>query len=133
MSVLVVEDNKAVSLIISRIIEELNYPWVLAADGPAALRLYQQRDIHLIIMDVELPVLNGFRVAREIRGTNPNIPILFISATDTPEYHQQCIDTGGAMLMPKPLRLSELRRWLESTLNTLGPRICSDSEQNAPA
>ena len=59
MNVLVVEDNKAVSLIICRIIEELGHEYVLAADGEAALRLYRQRNVDLLILDVELPILDG--------------------------------------------------------------------------
>ena len=79
MNVLVVEDNKAVSLIICRIIEELGHEYVLAADGEAALRLYRQRNVDLLILDVELPILDGFSVAREIRNQNGQTPILFIS------------------------------------------------------
>ena len=83
MNVLVVEDNKAVSLIICRIIEELGHQYVLAADGEAALRLYHQRDIDLLILDVELPILDGFTVARDVRNGNAHIPILFISGNSS--------------------------------------------------
>ena len=116
MNVLVVEDNKAVSLIICRIIEELGHQYVLAADGEAALRLYHQRDIDLLILDVELPILDGFTVARDVRNGNPHIPILFISGNSSEACSQQCLDAGGDTLMPKPLRPSELRTWLNSRL-----------------
>jgi len=116
MNVLVVEDNKAVSLIICRIIEELGHQYVLAADGEAALRLYHQRDIDLLILDVELPILDGFTVARDVRNGNPHIPILFISSNSSEACFQQCLDAGGDTLMPKPLRPSELRTWLNSRL-----------------
>ena len=119
MNVLVVEDNKAVSLIICRIIEELGHQYVLAADGEAALRLYHQRDIDLLILDVELPILDGFTVARDVRNGNPHIPILFISGNNSEACFQQCLDAGGDTLMPKPLRPSELRAWLDSRLVTL--------------
>ncbi|MBQ24238.1 response regulator [Alcanivorax sp.] len=119
MNVLVVEDNKAVSLIICRIIEELGHQYVLAADGEAALRLYHQRDIDLLILDVELPILDGFTVARDVRNGNPHIPILFISGNSSEACLQQCLDAGGDTLMPKPLRPRELRAWLDSRLLTL--------------
>ncbi|MCG8394465.1 MAG: response regulator [Pseudomonadales bacterium] len=130
MSVLVVEDNKAVSLIICRIIEELGHDYVLAADGEAALRLYQQREIDLLIVDVELPVLDGFTVAREVRNQDTQVPILFISGNNSDAYHQQCLDAGGDSLMPKPLRPSELRRWLDTTLK---PAHGNLSTSSAPA
>lgn len=116
MNVLVVEGNKAVSLIICRIIEELGHQYVLAADGEAALRLYHQRDIDLLILDVELPILDGFTVARDVRNGTPHIPILFISGNNSEACFQQCLDAGGDTLMPKPLRPSELRTWLNSRL-----------------
>ncbi|WP_272974959.1 MULTISPECIES: response regulator [Alcanivorax] len=119
MNVLVVEDNKAVSLIICRIIEELGHEYVLAADGEAALRLYRQRNVDLLILDVELPILDGFSVAREIRNQNGQTPILFISGNHSEAYQQQCLDAGGETLMPKPLRPSELRRWLEVAFTQL--------------
>ena len=87
MNVLVVEDNKAVSLIICRIIEELGHEYVLAADGEAALRLYRQRNVDLLILDVELPTLDGFSVAREIRNQNGQTPMLFISGNHSEAYH----------------------------------------------
>ena len=118
MNVLVVEDNKAVSLIICRIIEELGHQYVLAADGEAALRLYHQRDIDLLILDVELPILDGFTVARDVRNGNAHIPILFISGNSSEACFLQCLDAGGDTLMPKPLRPSELRTWLNSRLVT---------------
>ena len=116
MRILVVEDNKAVSLIICRIIEELEHEYVLAADGEAALRLFRQREVDLLILDVELPVLDGFSVAREVRNENGNIPILFISGNSSEAYQQQSLDAGGDTLMAKPIRPSELRRRLEGYL-----------------
>lgn len=123
MNVLVVEDNKAVSLIICRIIEELGHQYVLAADGEAGLRLYHQRDIDLLILDVELPILDGFTVARDVRNGNSHIPILFISGNGSEACFQQCLDAGGDTLMPKPLRPSELRAWLNSRLVPANTRI----------
>ena len=116
MRILVVEDNKAVSLIICRIIEEMGHDYVLASDGEVALRLFQQRDIDMLVADVELPVLDGFIVAREVRNQSPAIPILFISGNSSDAYRQQCLDAGGDMLLPKPLKPSELRRWLQGMM-----------------
>ncbi|MDX1804999.1 MAG: response regulator [Alcanivorax sp.] len=116
MNVLVVEDNKAVSLIACRVIEELGHQYLLAADGETALRLYQQRDIDLVVLDVELPQLDGFSVARDIRNQHANLPILFISGNNSDAYHQQCQDAGGSAFLPKPLRPSELRRWLQTLM-----------------
>ena len=131
MNVLVVEDNKAVSLIICRIIEELGHEYVLAGDGEVALRLFRQRKVDLLILDVELPSLDGFSVAREIRNQNGHTPILFISGNNSESYRQQCLDAGGETLMPKPLRPSELRRWLEMAFSQLAAGNLAPSDASA--
>lgn len=114
MNVLVVEDNKPVSMLICRVVEELGCGYVLAADGESALRLFGQRDVNLVIVDVELPGLDGFQVAREIREEAPdNLPIIFISGNTGEAYRQQARDAGGNAFMPKPLRPGDLRETLK--------------------
>lgn len=116
MNVLVVEDNKPVSMLICRVVEELGCGYVLAADGESALRLFRQRDINMVIVDVELPGMDGFQVAREIReeaGASP-LPIIFISGNTGEAYRQQAQDAGGDAFMPKPLRPGELKRTLQT-------------------
>lgn len=115
MNVLVVEDNKPVSMLICRVVEELGCGYVLAADGESALRLFQQRDIDLVIVDVELPGLDGFQVAREVREeASASLPIIFISGNTGEAYRQQARDAGGDVFLPKPLRPGDLRKTLES-------------------
>jgi two-component system cell cycle response regulator DivK len=117
MNVLVVEDNKPVSMLICRVVEELGYGYVLAADGEAALKLYRQRDVDMLVVDVELPGLDGFQVAREIRGeAGDQIPIIFISGNTGEAYHQQARDAGGDAFLPKPIRPGDLKQILSRYL-----------------
>ncbi|WP_237738834.1 response regulator [Alcanivorax hongdengensis] len=116
-----VEDNKAVSLIICRVIEEMGHQPLLAGDGETALRLYRQREIDLLILDVELPVLDGCSVARDLRNQGLGLPILFISGNSSDGYRQQCQDAGGDAFLAKPLRPSELRAQLQQMLEVRVP------------
>ena len=81
MRVLIAEDNKAVSLIISKIVEQTGHDYCIAADGEHAMTMLAQREIDLVLLDVEMPKLDGYAVAKHIRKTYPNkwIPIVFIS------------------------------------------------------
>ena len=108
MNVLIVEDNKPVSLLLSRIVEETGLGYVIAADGEVALRLFGQRDIHMAIIDVELPGLDGYQVARDIRNQSPSLPVLIISANSGDSWRQQAFDAGADEFLSKPVRPSEL-------------------------
>lgn len=113
MNILIVEDNKPVSLLVSRVVEEAGFGYVIAADGETALRLFQQRDIRMAIIDVELPGLDGFQVARDIRNQAPELPIVIISANSGEVWRHQAVDAGADEFLAKPLRPSELTALLQ--------------------
>jgi two-component system, cell cycle response regulator DivK len=117
MNVLIVEDNKPVSLLLSRITEEAGLGYVIAANGEAALRLFGQRDIAMAIIDVELPGLDGYQVARDIRNQAPALPIIIISANAGDAWRQQAFDAGADDFLTKPLRPSELAVLFRRHLN----------------
>ncbi|MFN3714270.1 MAG: response regulator [Alcanivoracaceae bacterium] len=117
MNVLIVEDNKPVSLLLSRITEEAGLGYVIAADGEVALRLFGQRDIAMAIIDVELPGLDGYQVARDIRNRAPALPIIIISANAGDAWRQQAFDAGADEFLAKPLRPSELTTLFRRHLN----------------
>lgn len=116
MNLLIVEDNKPVSLLISRIAEEAGHTCFIAANGEVALRLYDQRDIDLMIVDVELPGIDGFDVAREVRNQSAHLPIIVISGNQGEVWRQRAIDAGANEFLPKPLRPSSLQTVLNRHL-----------------
>lgn len=116
MNLLIVEDNKPVSLLISRIAEEAGHTCFIAANGEVALRLYDQRDIDLMIVDVELPGIDGFDVAREVRNQSAHLPIIVISGNQGEVWRQRAIDAGADEFVPKPLRPSALQTLLDHHL-----------------
>ena len=116
MNVLIVEDSKPVSLLISRVAEEAGHACFIAANGEIALRLYGQREIDLIIVDVELPGIDGFDVAREVRNQSAQLPIIVISGNQGEAWRQQALDAGANEFVPKPLRPSALQSMLDRHL-----------------
>ena len=121
MNVLIVEDNKPVSLLVSRVVEEAGFGYVIAADGETALKLFRQRDIRMAIIDIELPGLDGYQVARDIRNQSPDLPIVIISANSGAAWRQQAVDAGADEFLAKPLRPSELTAVLQRYSNLPAP------------
>lgn len=109
MQILIVEDNKPVSLVLSSFVEQAGYEYVIAADGEQALKLFEQRDIGLAFVDVELPGLDGYQVTRTLRNQAPQLPLIVISANTSAAWQQQAIDAGADEFLAKPIRLTNVR------------------------
>ena len=110
MNVLVVEDNASISMVISRIIKGMGHVVTCAEDGEVALSLLEHNEYHLVLMDVELPGINGYEATAEIRKTTPNwIPIIFLSANTEDSYIAKGIESGGDDYLSKPVKPMVLR------------------------
>lgn len=117
MNILIAEDNKPISLMLARVVEEAGFSAILAADGEAALRLFQQRDVNMVILDVQLPALDGFRVAQEIRNqAGSDLPIILISGNSGEAWQQQADDVGANLFLSKPIRPSRFTALLNEYL-----------------
>lgn len=117
MNVLIAEDNKPISLLLARVTEEAGFGAIIAADGETALRLFQQRQVDMVILDVQLPGLDGFRVAQQIRNlAGPDLPIILISGNSGEAWQQQAEDVGANLFLSKPIRPSRFTELLNQYL-----------------
>jgi DNA-binding response OmpR family regulator len=106
--ILLVEDDPALCYIIRDNLEQNNYNVVVADDGEKALKLFRSGNFALIILDVMLPKLDGFSVAREIRKNDELIPILFLTARSMTEDKIAGLTLGGDDYITKPFSMEEL-------------------------
>lgn len=106
--VLLVEDEKELREVIGLNLEMEAFEVLLAEDGAKALELHEAKDPDLIILDVMLPVLNGFDVCRKIRSVDNRVPILFLTAKNTSLDRIEGLKIGGDDYLAKPFNLEEL-------------------------
>ncbi len=102
-TVLVVEDSPTEAENIRAILAEVGLQVVLAADGPDGLQKAQQIHPDLIVMDVNMPGMNGFQVARALKR-DPQcvaIPVVMLTTNDAPEAVVIGLDTGVIDYIPK--------------------------------
>lgn len=78
--ILLVEDEESLAVGLEFNLKEEGYKVTLAGDGRRALELYENKNFDLIILDIMLPYINGFEVAKEVRERNPQLPILMLTA-----------------------------------------------------
>jgi DNA-binding response OmpR family regulator len=105
---LVVEDEKKMADLLKRGLEEENHRITIAQDGDMALELAQTYDFDVIVLDVMLPGLDGFEVARRLRREHNHVPILMLTARDAVPDITKGLDCGADDYLTKPFAFAEL-------------------------
>lgn len=106
--ILLVEDDEALRFIVKDNLEQYNYAVEVAENGETALELFAKNNFDLILLDVMLPKIDGFQVAKTIRKTNEQIPIIFLTARSMTEDRIIGLTLGGDDYIPKPFSMEEL-------------------------
>jgi DNA-binding response OmpR family regulator len=106
--ILLVEDDEALRFIVKDNLEQYNYKVEVAENGEIALALFNKNNFDLILLDVMLPKIDGFQVAKTIRKTNEQIPIIFLTARSMTEDRILGLTLGGDDYIPKPFSMEEL-------------------------
>lgn len=106
--VLVVEDNKINQLVTQKIMRKNNYICRLADDGFQALEILMEESFDIILMDINMPVMNGFETTRKIRNKGINTPIIALTAFTKSEIIEEGISAGMNDIIIKPFESIQL-------------------------
>jgi putative two-component system response regulator len=115
-TVLVVDDEEANVVVVSRVMGRLGFATVTAADGEAALAAVAREQPDVVLLDVNMPLLNGFEVCRRLKA-NPAtrlIPVVLITGLAAMEDRVRGIDAGADDFLSKPFVLVELEARVRS-------------------
>jgi CheY-like chemotaxis protein len=121
--ILLVEDNPVNQLVAKGMLGKLGYEVVLANHGAEALSQLAQHDIDLVLMDCNMPIMDGYEASRRIRqgGHHPELPIIALTANALPDERERCRAAGMNDYLAKPFRREELNalleRWLPASTN----------------
>ena len=107
-SILIIEDEKRIADRLQKGLEENGYQTMVAYDGAMGLRLFRSHSFHLVISDIILPKLDGFELCKEIRKSNPKIPVLMLTALGSTDDKLDGFDAGADDYMTKPFDFREL-------------------------
>jgi len=114
MHVLIVEDGKKMAELLKKGLEEENHSVSLAHDGRDALEMAQALEYDAIVLDLMLPGIDGFEVARRLRRAGNQTPILILTARDTVPDAVKGLDIGADDYMTKPFSFEEFLARLRS-------------------
>jgi len=108
INILIVEDEQRLADILKKQLEESGFNAEIAYDGYVGKQLVERNKYNLIILDINLPLINGYDLCREIRKTNSNIPIIMLTAFGTPDNKIAGFNVGADDYIVKPFDFREL-------------------------
>lgn len=117
MNILVVEDEEMIREGIAEFLKEQGYSVYEAEDGEAGLAQFQNGQIHLIVLDIMLPKMDGMQVLREVRKTS-SIPVLMLTAMSDEQTQVKSFDELADDYMSKPFSLIILKKRIEALLRS---------------
>src|SRR6202035_5593963 len=118
--VLVVDDEPSIVDVVSMALRHHGFGVEVAATGKEALDQVRRWRPHVIVLDVMLPDMDGFEVARRLAAEHAEVPILFLSARDATADKVRGLTTGGDDYVTKPFSLEELIARLRNILRRTG-------------
>jgi two-component system OmpR family response regulator len=118
--VLVVDDEPNIAQLVAMALGYEGFAVETAADGRGALAAVRTFGPHLVVLDVMLPDLDGFEVARRLRAAAEPVPVLFLTARDRVEDRVRGLTLGGDDYLTKPFAVEELVARVRAILRRTG-------------
>ncbi len=108
INILIVEDELRLAEILKKQLEDAGYIARIASDGYIGKQYIEQNKYNLVILDINLPLINGYDLCREIRKVNKTIPIIMLTALGTPDNKISGFEVGADDYVTKPFDIREL-------------------------
>ncbi len=127
IKILVVEDERKIADSLQQGLNENNFNAQVAYDGSTGVEYAQSKDYDLIILDINLPDINGYEVSRRIRKTNANVPIIMLTALSTIDDKVEGFDSGADDYIVKPFDFKELIVRIRALLKRINMIVTSSN------
>ena len=138
--ILIVDDQEPVADLLVNLLTPCGHAVDVAANGYEAVQACERATYDLILMDINMPVMDGFAAARAIRDSsplNPDVPILALTAAGGAARQQACLLAGMNALLPKPVNpaglLNAVAMWLSSPAEGEAAALASQASSNLTA
>lgn len=121
LKILLAEDDLNLGILLMDYLESENFDVKLCKDGAKALKSFQEHNYDLCLLDVMMPQLDGFSLAKEIRKKDPNIPIVFITAKSLKVDKLKGYQLGADDYITKPFDEEELLWKIKALIRRIPP------------
>lgn len=108
--VLVVDDDEDSRRLLAHLLERKGYTVVLADGGPAAISTLENTEVDVVVLDVMMPIMDGFAVCRELKKSQntASVPVILLTARDDMETRATGMKLGVSDFLAKPVNKEEL-------------------------
>ena len=130
ISILLAEDDRNLGNLLKEYLEAKGFETKLAGNGKEAYDFFSKGSFDICLLDVMMPVKDGFTLAREIRLLDKNIPIVFLTAKSMKEDTIEGFSAGADDYITKPFSMEELMMRLNAILRRVKNQSLKQSEQN---
>ena len=117
INTLLVEDDKNLGVILKKYLEAKDIPVTLCTNGEEALNTFKKGGFNFCILDVMMPVLDGFTLSQELKKLDKNIPIIFLTAKTTQQDVLKGFRLGADDYITKPFSMDELLMRIRAVFN----------------
>lgn len=115
-SVLVVDDQIGVRLLVQEIFRDSSLRVLTAGHGQEALAVAALDQPALVLLDMKMPVMDGLETLRALKALHPKVPVIMMTAVGDGERVQEALATGAVTCVHKPFDIFELRKLIEGML-----------------
>jgi DNA-binding NtrC family response regulator len=112
--VLIIDDDKSVRESLSKVLRQEGYDVALAADGQEALEKFERLKLDFVLLDLTLPVMNGWEIFEHVTREDPLLPVVIV--TGQANQYGTAATVGAGALMEKPLDIPRLLRTMKRIL-----------------
>jgi signal transduction histidine kinase/CheY-like chemotaxis protein len=133
VNILVADDNNLDRKLITKVLESAGCSVKSASDGKGAVDKVQSESFDLVLMDMEMPELDGLQATREIRArenASDRTPIFALTAHASPEDRARCLDAGMDDFISKPIQVDELLKLVSHLNRTSSPGTITDQQSS---
>jgi two-component system, OmpR family, response regulator VicR len=121
--ILFAEDDVNLGAILAERLKQKGFKVIHCSDGEKALKEFKNDKFDLLILDIMMPLKDGFSLAREIRATDENTPIIFVTARSLKEDVIKGFQSGGDDYITKPFSMEELLMRIQAVLRRTSTRV----------
>jgi DNA-binding response OmpR family regulator len=122
MKVLVVEDSPRMASVLKKGLSEELYVVDVAGDGTTGLHMARTGEYDLVLVDINLPEMDGFELTRRLRLDRQDVPVIMVTARDSVEDRVKGLDTGADDYLVKPFPFEELLARVRAVMRRPGTR-----------
>ena len=125
INALLVEDDKNLGIILKKYLEAKDIPVTLCSNGEEALNTFREGGFNFCVLDVMMPVMDGFTLAQELKKVDKKVPLIFLTAKTTQQDIIKGFKLGADDYITKPFSMDELLMRIHAVFNRTSNEVSS--------